>query len=267
MTKQSHILALLDTMTRHHGHKAPSGGEGPFLDYLEAVFSQIIGADRVHRCLSLSDYLYIEGNGDLLLLAHVDRVYTNRRGDPVGVVRSRQKGGRIIGQLDNVISTATIEMLVRSGGRPHIIFVTNEEVSRSDDSYRAFLQDFPDAEELTLVVMDIDVAFGHEREVVKGGMVSLRSFDTYARYDASVVAWAREVAEQESVSFHHLDGVWAVGDLTVLTKAGLAKGAFLGIPVTNYHTAAESTTAEAAYGFFRLAAALCAGSRCATKSS
>ena len=248
----------MDTMTRHHSHSAPSGGEEPFLDHLEAVFSQIIGSDRIHRGSAFSQYLYVEGESDLLLLAHVDRVYTNRRGDPVGVVRSRQRGDRIIGQLDNVISTATIELLVRAGSRPHVIFVTNEEVSRSDESYAAFLHDFPDAEDLTLVVMDIDVAFGYEREVVKGGKVSLRSFDTYARYDADTVAWARKTAEQENVAFHHLDGVWAVGDLTILTEAGLAEGAFLGIPVTNYHTAAESATTKAAYGFFRLAAALCA---------
>lgn len=245
-TNAEHVSAMLSVMARHHGFDAPSRAEGPFLDHLETVFGGFVGARATHRA---DDYLYVEGNNDVLFLAHVDRI-------AAGSAVFRPDGEWVEGQLDNVVSTATLELLFESGRRPHVVFVTQEEIGNSDTSYCHFLADFPEAERLTLVAMDIDVAFGIEEDAVGGGMVSLRGYDSGALYHRATVAWARRLARAAGAAVHGLDGVWAIGDLTLIIQAGLGTGAFLGIPVLDYHSAKERTTAKAIRGFFAAACAL-----------
>jgi len=241
-----HVNVMLSIMTRHHGFDAPSRAEGPFLDHLESVFGGFVGGERAHRA---DDYLYVEGDNNVLFLVHVDRI-------AAGKVVFRHDGEWVEGQFDNVVSTAVLELLFESGRRPHVVFVTQEEVVNSDASYRNFLMDFPDAEKLTLVTMDIDVAFDIEEEVIGGGNVSLRSYDAEVSYHRDTVAWARRAAKAADVDFHRLDDIWAIGDLTLIIRSELGTGAFLGIPVLNYHSAKERTKSKALCGFFAAACAL-----------
>ncbi|MCB1694014.1 MAG: hypothetical protein KDI19_14690 [Pseudomonadales bacterium] len=194
-------------------------------------------------------------------------------GTPVAFAdRLRHEGDRLVGQLDNVLTTAMLVHLFELGFEGTAFFTAGEEAGRS---WRYLLEWFRRFGGTTnrLIVVDTspfpDVAAANEQLLV------LRNKDANAAFSEETTGLVRDVCETLGVSFLFKDeyvesrneqarreggstqslGSTELGRI-VAASNGLVHGTTLQIPTTGYHTMDESASIASCEAFLRVVLAI-----------
>ncbi|MEX1039856.1 MAG: peptidase M42 [Pirellulaceae bacterium] len=180
-------------------------------------------------------------------------------GTPVAYLdRLAIRDGRLIGQLDNILTVAMLVYIFRRGFQGTALFTAQEEVGRS---WRYLLEWYHRYDRTTrdLLVLDTspfaDVTTADDQQIV------LRKRDANAEFNGTMVQRLEDLCRQRGLSYTFKDerikqqnlvretegktplslGSTELGRLTMAT-AGEIQGATLQVPTTGYHTPEETAS-------------------------
>ena len=182
------------------------------------------------------------------------------------------KNGRLLGQLDNVLSAAVLVHLFSLGFQGTAFFTAQEEAGRSwryslewfrrfgGSTNRLFVVDtspFPNIEEvdkqlLVLREKDANASFNREatslvEDLCRAGNISFLYKDRYVEEDNARLLSLGE--KPRSVGSTEMGRI-------IVGSNGLVDGTTIQIPTTGYHTLEESASRESVEAFIRLLVAL-----------
>lgn len=157
-------------------------------------------------------------------------------------------GAWLRGQLDNALSAALAMELLAAGFGGTVLFTRGEEAGRSWEALRDYLT----APTRSLIVLDTSPF--DDSAAAAAGAVVLRHADSGAEFDTGAAAVLATAAAEEEAPVVWKDAVLAAAGRSlgrtelgrlIAATAGLATGATLQIPTTDYHSNHEATTAAA----------------------
>lgn len=219
------IRFIINKVKEYSRIPSPSGQEKEFLNYLKKDFP-----NKNYFLKEYPDCLFYEYKKPTkwLVVAHVDRV-------SVRYFRSEVLYEELLkGQIDNVVSVAILRLLVEKNVPINFLFTTKEEILQSCPQ----IVNVCYGKDFYVVCLDIDVAVNFTE--VFDGPISLRDRDTTAEFNKELVMLLRKICDKNGINYITKDGNWLIDELGC-TIAGVPtiKGAYVGLPINNYHTGRE----------------------------
>jgi len=136
--------------------------EQGFMDTLKEDFS----AFKNYRVISRKECLYVDKGAPKTIFAHIDRV-------PVSPYQPTiSSDGKIVGQLDNLISVVACYELAKNDAEYNFLFTTHEETCDNYKQIFAYISDFPDKK-----IFDLDIDIGISEELIKKGCITANVFE------------------------------------------------------------------------------------------
>ncbi|HRS25999.1 MAG TPA: hypothetical protein P5140_05600 [Methanofastidiosum sp.] len=176
------------------------------------------------------------------ILVHVDRI-------PVSEVYFSISEEHVSGQLDNVLGIAIVKQLIAAGVRVNILFTTSEEHCLSYKQIDMYFRCFYPNKNPVLIDLDIDVF--HDLTEFAGGEITIRDRDERAMFNRMLVEKLRSIATENSIPWLNLN-TWTLVQMGLLCFYTNYTGAYVGIPVVNYHTGYEETYLTCVNNVFKL---------------
>jgi len=182
------------------------------------------------------------------------------------------KNGRLLGQLDNVLSAAVLVHLFSLGFQGTAFFTAQEEAGRS---WRYLLEWFRRFGGSTNRLFVVDTSPFPNIEEVDKQLLVLREKDANASFNREATSLVEDLCRAGNISFLYKDryveednarllslgekprsvGSTEMGRIIVGSN-GLVDGTTIQIPTTGYHTLEESASRESVEAFIRLLVAL-----------
>jgi hypothetical protein len=182
------------------------------------------------------------------------------------------KNGRLLGQLDNVLSAAVLVHLFSLGFQGTAFFTAQEEAGRS---WRYLLEWFRRFGGSTNRLFVVDTSPFPNTEEVEKQLLVLREKDANASFNREATSLVGDLCRADNISFLYKDryveednarllslgekprsvGSTEMGRIIVGSN-GLVDGTTIQIPTTGYHTLEESASRESVEAFIRLLVAL-----------
>lgn len=182
------------------------------------------------------------------------------------------KNGRLLGQLDNVLSAAALVHLFSLGFQGTAFFTAQEEAGRS---WRYLLEWFRRFGGSTNRLFVVDTSPFPNIEEVDKQLLVLREKDANASFNREATSLVEDLCRVDNISFLYKDryveednarllslgekprsvGSTEMGRIIVGSN-GLVDGTTIQIPTTGYHTLEESASRESVEAFIRLLVAL-----------
>lgn len=156
------------------------------------------------------------------------------------------------GQIDNVISAATIFYMIESATlEQEAIFTCGEEFGNSHHSIIDYYKEF-DIKNKNLIILDTSpyADFIDKDE----GFLVLRYGDERNGFDQELTNEIKKKLEIENIAFEFKPSFMGRTELGKVSKEtkGLINGTTLQIPTTNYHTTYETATLASLRNYFKI---------------
>lgn len=169
------------------------------------------------------------------------------------------ENGLLKGQIDNVLSIATIYALFKDGYQGTVLFTCEEEIGKSWVHIAAYL-DGARIETQNLIILDTSPY--SEQSIIDEGLVILRNRDKSEVFNASLVRLLKDRCADLDIPYHVKDeyllaqdkavdslGSTELGRLVAGTH-GKWTGATVQIPTLMYHTSNETTSTIAIENYY-----------------
>ncbi|NND90324.1 MAG: peptidase M42 [Granulosicoccus sp.] len=190
-------------------------------------------------------------------------------GSPVAFRDKLRVGSNMLsGQLDNVLTAATLVYLYESGFQGTAFFTAQEEAGKS---WRYLLEWFRRFGNSTNQLIVVDTSPFPDSDVAAGQQVVLRNRDVNGQFNSTLTGRLVETCESLGVTHVFKDtyieqlnqarqargeeahslGSTEMGRI-VAASEGLVDGTTLQIPTTGYHTMNESASTSSVSGFMRV---------------
>jgi len=213
-------------------------------------------------------HAYICANRNNLIF-EVDGLEYLVAGTPVAFTdRLRIHNGRLIGQLDNVLTAAILVHLFSLGYRGTAFFTAQEEAGKS---WRYLLEWFRRFGGKTNQLVVVDTSPYPDAPSANTQHVVLRRSDANARFNPETTQRLEQYCRALGISFSYKDayieernrlaaaqgqtpqslGSTEMGRITA-SSGGLVHGTTLQIPTTDYHTMEESASIDSCKAFLQL---------------
>ncbi len=184
----------------------------------------------------------------------------------------RIKDGRLVGQLDNVISAATLVHLFSLGFEGTVFFTAQEEAGKS---WRYLLEWFRRFGGSTNRLFVVDTSPFPDVEAANNQLLVLREKDANAEFNPESTRMIENLCIERQVSYLFKDkyveqendrliasgerprsiGSTELGRI-IAASSGLVDGTTIQVPTTDYHTMDESASWESIDAFINLLASL-----------
>ena len=242
-------------------HKVADRFDGlPVMGY-EPWSGAYFGAGRIQ-----SAYVCEHRNNLIFQLDGLDHVVA---GTPVAFTdRLRVENGRLIGQLDNVLTAAALVHLFSLGYLGTAFFTAQEEAGRS---WRYLLEWFRRFGGSTDRLLVLDTSPYPDPEAAAAQEVVLRTRDANAEFAPEITEQLESLCRALDIPFSYKDrfieernregeevgrpplslGSTEMGRITAASD-GKVRGTTLQVPTTGYHTVNESVATTACRSFLRL---------------
>lgn len=228
--------------------------EGEKVFAYDSTSGDKLGEGEIEKCVPAVD--------------HIDSIFTiNGMEDmpidtPIAYARqAKEEDGRLIGQVDNVVSLGIIYCLFQNGFKGTALFTCEEEIGKSWVHMRRWLKRNK-VETHNLLILDTSPY--REAAPVEGNMVVLRNRDKSANFNKSLVEKIKQRATDLLIPFQVKDeyfiemglktedlGSTELGRI-VLNSNDRWNGATVQIPTIEYHTSFETTSRGCIESFYAL---------------
>jgi len=176
----------------------------------------------------------------------------HRENTPIALdTNIRMYGGRVRGQIDNVISAAVISELFSNGFEGTAIFSTDEEIGESWRHIGDYLGNCN-----KLIVLDTS-PFSTDIPLEEGRVV-LRNSDNYGVFNPEITQSVKSVCKKNGIPYITKDLFMkrkgkSIGEceMGVLVKFTNVTGTTIQVPTINYHTNNETTSNKALRNYYK----------------
>jgi len=201
------------------------------LSYREHDFIKVLKKDfsgfKDYKIVDRRECLYIDKGSMITIMAHIDRI-------PVGHYKTTiDHNGRVVGQLDNLISVVACYELAKNNANYNFLFTTHEERCDNREQILNYLKEFPEKK-----LFDLDIDINIDEKLMKRGCITCNLFETQ---DMSKI-FNKSLLESKMLLKHNPH--WNIAQIGMAT--GINNRIFnynnlclLGIPVLNLHSNEE----------------------------
>ncbi|MDC1527798.1 peptidase M42 [Gammaproteobacteria bacterium] len=207
------------------------------------------------------------------LIFEIDGLEDVVAGTPIAFKdKLRIKDGRLVGQLDNVISAATLVHLFSLGFEGTVFFTAQEEAGKS---WRYLLEWFRRFGGSTNRLFVVDTSPFPDTEAANNQLLVLREKDANAEFNTESTRMIENLCIERQVSYLFKDkyveqendrllargerprsiGSTELGRI-IAASNGLVDGTTIQVPTTDYHTMDESASWESIDAFINLLSSL-----------
>jgi len=207
------------------------------------------------------------------LIFEIDGLEDVVAGTPIAFKdKLRIKDGRLVGQLDNVISAATLVHLFSLGFEGTVFFTAQEEAGKS---WRYLLEWFRRFGGSTNRLFVVDTSPFPDVQAANNQLLVLREKDANAEFNAQSTGMIENLCIERQVSYLFKDKyvelendrLMAMGERPrsigstelgriIAASNGLVDGTTIQVPTTDYHTMDESASWESIDAFINLLSSL-----------
>jgi len=251
-------ISIMSTLADYASIPSDSGQESKFYDHLKSTFSK---NTRDWLEMRRGEKLYFAfyapepvlsgmcalNNREILqfFVVHLDRI-------EVGKVTYEDKGEILKGQLDDLIGIAILKLLSTKFEIP-ILFTTEEEPVRSAWQVKAVIDLLGGPEDPAVFPIGIDIDVYTNLKQFDDGRVDIRQADACATFTSELQREFIAVAKSNNIPYSK-DSGWSYNEVGKMLQSTDARytGAYLGIPLVNYHTANEETYWTCIYNIITL---------------
>ena len=201
------------------------------LSYREHDFIKVLKKDfssfKDYKIIDRKECLYIDKGSPITIMAHIDRI-------PVRSYKTTiDEKGRVVGQLDNLISVVACYELAKNNANYNFLFTTHEEGCDNYEQILDYMKEFPEKK-----IFDLDIDINIDENLMRKGCVTSSIFETKNAFKIF-----KESLLKSKMIFKY-NPHWNIAQIGMATRMSRSKINYdnlclLGIPVLNLHSNEE----------------------------